>query len=270
MRLATQYYRPPFPRQHRHRDDLEAIKRTGFDTIVVTAPWAWYEPAAGDYQYDDLDQLMELADAVGLDVFVCFFAEVQPVWIHREVPDAHLVDHRGQRVVSSPLSYTHFGIMPGGCTDHPRIRELMGRFLTATARRYATAGALAGWDCWNEIRWLTQADGYVCHCPHTVASFHTWLCERYGTLDALNDAWQRRYRSWDDVAMAKVPPRTYTDVMAFEQFLTRRAAVDLRWRYEAVRAGDPARPIYAHTAFPSIHCTGEFFEYEPALARGND
>lgn len=270
MRLATQYYRPPFPRADRWPDDLRLIKQTGLDTIVVSVPWAWAEPEPGELELDDIDDVLAAAGSVGLDVIVCFFAEIQPVWIHREVPDSHMVDHRGQAVVSSALSYTQFGIMPGGCTDHPQVRELMGRFLTRTARRYASADNLVAWDCWNEIRWPTQADGYVCHCAHTTALFHEWLRERFGTLDALNDAWQRRYRRFEDIAMAKVPPRTYTDVIAYQAFLTRRAAVDLRWRHDAVRAGDPARPIYAHTAFPAIHCTGEFLEFEPALARGND
>ncbi|ADB53485.1 beta-galactosidase [Conexibacter woesei] len=270
MILATQYHRPPFPRRDRWRDDLARIRATGFDTIVLTAPWAWIEPEPGAYDFADQDELVALAGEIGLKVVINLWTELQPVWIERELPDARLVDHTGRPVVSSPLAYAQFGVMPGGCTDHPGVRERASAFMTATAERFAGAENLLLWDCWNEIRWMTQADGHVCHCEHTVARFRDWLRERHGDLDGLNAAWQRRYRSWDDVAMAKLPTRTYTDVMAYQAFLTRRAAVDLRWRRDAVHAGDSSRPILAHTAFPSAFSSGEWFEYEPALARGND
>lgn len=270
MNLATQYHRPPFPQRHRWKDDLAEIRTTGFDTIVLTAPWAWMEPEPGRYDFADHDELVALADAAGLQVAINLWTELQPVWIHRELPDAQMVDHMGQRVVSSALAYSQFGIMPGGCTDHPGVRERASAFMTATAARYASAENLLLWDCWNEIRWMTQADGHVCHCEHTVARFRDWLRERHGDLDGLNAAWQRRYSSWEDVVPAKLPTRTYTDAMAFQAFLTRRAAVDLRWRRDAVHAGDSSRPIVAHTAFPSAFSSGEWLENEPALARGND
>jgi beta-galactosidase len=270
VKLCTQYYRPPFPDRARWREDLAQIRATGFDAIVLTASWAWIEPEPGVYEFGDFDELVELAAEAGLQVVLNTWSELQPVWIHRVVPDGHMVDHMGRAVISSPLSYAQFGIMPGGCTDHPEVRERAGRFLTATAEHYAGAANLLQWDCWNEIRWMTQSDGYVCHCEHTVARFRDWLREQHGDLDGLNAAWRRRYRTWDDVAPVKLPTRTYTDAMAFQAFLAHRVLGDLRWRRDAVRAGDPERPIVAHTAFPSAWCAGESFEYEPALARGND
>lgn len=270
MKLCTQYYRPPFPERRRWRDDLAQIRATGFDAIVLTASWAWLEPRPGAYDFGDFDELIGMAGDAGLQVILNTWSELQPLWIHRELPGAELVDHRGQRVVSSPLAYAQFGLTPGGCTDHPEVRDRAGAFLTAIAGHYAGWDQLLLWDCWNEIRWHTQADGYVCHCDHTVARFHDWLRARYGDLDALNAAWHRRYCAWEDVRPVKAPTRTYTDAMAFQAFLADRAAEDLRWRYEAVRAGDPARPILAHTSFPSAWCAGAFFEYELALMRGND
>ena len=270
MILATQYLPTPFPHRDRWRADLADIKATGLDAIVIASPWAWLEPAPGELQFDDHDELIEVAAGHGLKVVLNPWVELQPVWVHEEYPDAHMVDHLGRRVVSSQLAYAQFGLTPGACTDHPRVREHATGVLTAMASRYAHTDNLLMWDCWNEIRWLTQADGYVCHCDHTVARFRSWLRDRYGDLDGLNAAWHRRYRSWSHVVPAKLPTRTYTDMMAFLAFLTDRAAEDLRWRRDAVHAGDASRPIVAHTVFPSVSSTGEFFEFEPPLVRGND
>jgi len=268
--LATQYYRAPFPRRERWRDDLAKIRATGFDAIGTLIPWAWVEPAPGAYEWDDHDELIEAAGDAGLKVIPCFMTEMQPLWIHRELPGMHMVDHTGRAVVSSQLSYTHFGLMPGACTDHPEVRERATAFMTALARRYAAADAILMWDCWNEMRWLTQADGWVCHCERTVEAFRAYLRDCYESLDGLNDAWQRRYRSWEDVVPAKLPCRTSTDAMAYAAFLSHRTANELRWRRAAVLDGDATRPVTAHTSFPAPWSTGEYTEYEPPLARGND
>jgi len=38
-----------------------------------------------------------------------------------------------------------------------------------------------------------------CFGPHTLNEFRRWLQERYGSLDALNDEWETRFDSWDEV-----------------------------------------------------------------------
>lgn len=249
---------------------MKAIRSTGFDAVYVTAPWSWIEPELGEFVFDDFDELFERTADAGLQVIVNLWSEIQPLWIHRELPGSEMVNHLGHRVVSSQLAYMQFGLTPGGCYDNPDVRKLAGRFLRETVTRYAGADNLLLWDCWNEIRWLTQADGYVCYCSHTVAAFRAWLKEQFGDLDGLNEAWRRRYRSWEDVLPAKLPTRTYTDVVAFQAFLTWRACDHLLFRAAEVRAADPDHSVIAHAAFPAIHNTGEFFEWEQALARGND
>jgi len=269
--FSTQYYRPPFPDRSRWAEDLRQIRETGFDTLYVSLYWAWVEPRPGEFEWDDFDRLFELAGKEGLRVIPNLFSEVQPMWIHREVPGSEMVDHMGRAVVSSQMSYFHVGLMPGGCTDNPAVRERIGAFLRATAERYGAAANLHAWDCWNEMRWMTQADGFVCHCDHTQAAYREWLARRHGGLDGLNETWRRRYGSWEDVRIPKLPTRTYTDAIAFQAFLGARTREHLRFRRDAIAAVDDSHPIVAHAAFPSIFLTGaEFAEFEPALARGND
>ena len=115
----------------------------------------------------------------------------------------------------------------------------MRTFLETVVRRYKGCAHLHGWDIWNELRWNVQADGLVCYCPHTLAAFRDWLDERYGGLDGLNRAWLRRYASWEEVQPGKLPSRPYTEMMAFQHFLTWRAD---RHAAAALRAGQGARP----------------------------
>jgi beta-galactosidase len=270
IRLLTQYFRPPFPVERRWRDDLARIAETGLDAIEVWATWAWIESTPGTYDFGDFDRLFDCAEQVGLDVVVTSVAELNPYWIHREVPGSHMVDHLGRRVESSSLAYTHHGICPGGCTDHPEVRARVGAFLEQLGRHFAARPNLRTWDCWNELRWAVQADGHVCFCEHSVAAYHAWLRARYGDLAGLNSAWRRRYVSWDDVLPGTQPGRSWTETVAYLQFLTWRASENVTFRADRLRAGDGTHPVIAHSVVLSSFMVAGESPWEQPLSRGND
>ncbi len=268
MFLATQYYRAPFPNRRFWADDLSRMRDAGLDALQLWCLWGWIESEPGVYNYDDYDELIALAEQRGLGVVLSTIAEIHPFWIHRLVPDSPMVDHMGHEVISTLRGETNVGLTPGGCTDNPRVAELMRSFLVNIASRYAGNQALLGWDAWNETRWCVHADGHVCYCPHTLRAFRDWLDRRHGGLDGLNAAWQRRYCSWDDVMPGKLPNRPYTEMMEFTRFLTARAAEHAHFRYQALREGDGHHVITAHCGSPAIDSAGG--RTEQALCRGND
>ncbi len=278
MILGTQYYRPPFPDARHWRSDVARMRESGLDTVQLWACWGWIEPEPGVYRWDDYDELVALAEGVGLKVVISTVAEIQPFWIHRVVPGSEMVDHMGRTVISSLRKECNVGLTPGGCTDNPVVREHMAAFLREIAERYRSAPTLAAWDCWNETRWAVQADGFVCYCDYTVRAYRSYLDQRHGGLDGLNAAWKRRYQSWEDVKPGKFADRPYTDLVEFQGFLTDRAAAHAAFRWRAVRSGDPDHLIVAHCGNPSVFSTGRDNpttfsrerNFEQALSRGND
>jgi len=268
VHLGTQYYRAPFPNQKYWADDLKRMRDAGLDTVQLWVLWGWAEATPGEFRWDDYDRLVELAGEVGLNVVLSTIAEIQPYWIHREVPGCELVNHRGEKVYSVNRGETHFGCTPGGCTDNPEVWERMSRFLQEVAQRYAPVKHLVGWDVWNELRWNVEAEGRTCYCDHTVAKYHRWLEERFGSLDALNRAWQRRYGAWDEVWPGKRPDLPYTDMMPWMHFLTERANAHARDRYAIVKTADPDRPVTVHGGAPTPGYVG-WGDLTP-LDRGND
>ena len=270
MLLATQYYRPPFPRRDYWRDDLREIRDAGLDAVYLWATWAWIEPEPGRYVYDDFDEIVDEAARNDLDVIMTTGTELHPYWIHRVVPDSEYVDHRAQRVVSSTLSYSNTGLAPGGCWDHPGVAERIGMFQEDIGRHFAGAANLLAWDCWNEFRGPVQSDGFVCHCEHTQRAFREWLADKYGDLAGLNAAWQQRFSDWDDVRVPKLPKRSWTEMIEYQQFLEWRSAEHLSVRAARIRDGDPSHPVLAHSVVLSPVMVGGESEYEQALCRGND
>jgi len=268
MKLGTQYYRPPFPEKKYWEEDFAHIKDSGLNTVQLWVLWAWVESKPGEFVFEDYDRLIEIADQKGLGVILSTIAEIQPYWISRVVPDSELIDHLGRKVISTNRDECNFGLTPGGCTDHPGVWDRMKSFLTEVVTRYRSVPNLRGWDAWNELRWNVQADGLVCFCPHTLAAFRNWLDRKYGGLEGLNEAWKRRYGCWEDVMPGKLPGRTYTEMMAFQHFLTWRANQHGKTRYDLMKSLDPDSPITVHACFPSPQAEGD--SYDHAVNRGND
>ena len=275
--LSTQYYRPPFPKHKYWESDLDLIKEVGFNTIQLWVVWGWIEPSPGKFIFEDYDKLFEAAQKRGLKVLLSTCAELQPYWIHRDIPDSYMVDHMGNAVISSSRGESNEGITPGGCTDNPEVLKRMKIFLETIAERYKDHESLAGWDSWNELRWDTNADGLVCYCDHTINAFREWLKEKYGSLDGLNEAWQRRYSNFEDVYPGKVVGRPFTEMMEFQAFLQWKHAQHLKFRYETIRSIDKTHIISAHGPCPTFYSDwGPMVKYptggvtQPAIHRGSD
>ncbi|HNT36774.1 MAG TPA: beta-galactosidase, partial [bacterium] len=268
MNLGVQYYRAPFPEEKYWDDDFSKIRDSGMNTVQLWVLWGWVEAKPGQFRFEDYDALVELADKKGLGVILSTIAEIQPYWIHREIAGSEMIDHMGRVVVSSNRQECHFGITPGGCTDHPKVWERMSQFLEAVVKQYRNAPNLKGWDAWNELRWNVQSDGRVCFCPHTLERFRRWLDVKYGGLDGLNRAWKRRYDAWDEVWAGKMTGRPYTEMMAFEHFTTHRSDQHGIDRYKLMKPLDPNHPITVHAGAPAPLMPG--WSECSAIDRGND
>ncbi len=268
MNLGVQYYRPPFPVQKHWSEDLKRIRDSGIDTLQLWVTWAWVESKPGVYQFSDYDRLVDMAHGVGLEVLLSTIAELQPHWIHDAVPGSEMIDNHGRAIVSSLREESNFGLTPGGCTEHPEVWKRMAAFLTEVVVRYRSAPHLAGWDAWNELRWHEQSDALVCFCPHCLREFRSWLDQRHGGLEGLNHAWRRRYGKWEEVMPGKLHWRPFTEMMAWQRFITWKANRHGKRRYDLIKALDPRRAVTVHAGDPAPVTCGRADAY--AIDRGND
>jgi len=233
------------------RRDLAQIKSLGFNTVRTWVEWAHCEPRPGEYHFENLDLLCELAREQGLRVICQMYIDSAPDWVARRFPDGLFEAQSGDKV--TPQS------APGCCTDHAGVQDAVLTFFTETAKRAMKHPNFHGWDLWSEPHIINWAyinyvpNATFCYCPHTMQVFQEWLQKKYTTLEALNQAWYRNFTAWSEVSAPRFGTiLSYTDFIDWKNFIYEKLARDLRLRYEAIRKADPIHVITSHAAVPSI------------------
>lgn len=248
--LGAQYYRPPNPPREDWRRDLERMKSAGLNTVKLWACWSWINTVDGSFDFDDLQELIDHAGEVGLDVVINTIIENAPYWLEERASFARYRDQDGRDIQLTAAMNTPGGGWPGLCFDNDTVRESAGRFLTAVVERFDDHPSLRVWDVWNEPH-LEPASYYpermYCYCDASLARFTEWLRAKYPTIDDLNEAWSRRYSDWSQVS----PPRVFEavpDMLDWREFWFDNLRSWLDWRVATVRAAGTTKTVMTHVA----------------------
>jgi beta-galactosidase len=174
-------------------EDIELMKQAGIN-LVSLAIFAWgiLEPREGEYDFSQLDDIMGLLHEAGIDVDLATPTAAPPAWFWKKYPDSRPVTRdgvtlgNGSRGMVSPSS--------------PDYRRAAAAITEQLARRYAGHPALVLWHVHNEYG-APISDSYD---DHSVLAFRTWLQNRYGTLEVLNEKWGTTfwgqvYGEWDEI-----------------------------------------------------------------------
>lgn len=177
-------------------EDVALMRQAGVNLVTVGVfAWASLEPAPGEFTFGWLDEVMDLLHAGGVSVDLATPTMAPPAWLSQRFPEVLPVMEDGETFGFG--SRLHFD------PSSPIYRQAAARITTALAQRYSHHPALAMWHISNEF-------GPTAYNAASSVAFRDWLRRRYGTLDALNDAWYTRfwsqvYTDWEQVNVPEVP-----------------------------------------------------------------
>ncbi|MGF0169558.1 beta-galactosidase [Streptomyces sp. Marseille-Q5077] len=144
-----------------------------------------------------LDRNLDRAAAEDRRICLATGTAALPPWLAKRHPEVNRTDFEGRR--------HRYGRRHNFCPSSPAYRSHATALAARLAERYADHPSLLAWHINNEY-------GGACYCDLCAAAFRAWLQDRYGTLDALNDAWwttfwSHRYTDFDEID----PPNALTE-----------------------------------------------------------
>lgn len=213
-RLGVCYYPEHWPRDW-WRDDAARMRQMGLSQVRIGEfAWSRIEPESGRYDWDWLDEAVEVLHAAGLAVVMCTPTATPPKWLVDAMPDMLAIDAQGRP--------RRFGSRRHYCFSHAGYHREAERITRAVATRYGRHAAVIGWQTDNE---------YGCHdtvlswSAAALAAFREWLSARYGDIGTLNAAWGNVFWSMEYRSFAEIdlPNLTVTEpnpahVLDFRRF----------------------------------------------------
>ena len=234
------------------KKDIQQIKSLGFNSVKTWVEWSHCEPKRGEYNFENLRMVFELAQEAGLKVIIQVYGESAPDWVGKVYPDGLFEAHTGDKIEPQ--------VAPGYCIDHSGVREAFLKFYEETSRIAVSFPNFYGWDLWSEphiVQWGWPGwipDPQYCFCDNTQARFREWLKQKYSTLEELNKSWYRNFEKWEDVSAPRFGTiLTYSDFMDWKAFVYQKLAEDLKLRYDAVRKYDKTHIVTAHASPVSLY-----------------
>jgi len=226
---------------------MRLARLAGINTLSVGIfSWAALEPSEGVYRFGWLDEVMDMLAENEIVAVLATPSGARPAWMSQKYPEVLRVNADRRRILH--------GGRHNHCLTSPVYREKTRAINTLLAERYRDHPALGVWHVSNEY-------SGECHCELCQERFRRYLQQRYGSLDAVNEAWwtafwAKTYSDWSQVESPSPLGETdmhglHLDWMRFttEQF------VDF-YRHET-------EPLKALT--PEVPCTTNFMGLYPGV-----
>ena len=238
-------------------EDLGLMKEAGVNLLSVGIfSWALLEPREGEYDFAWLDEVLDNLAGTGIKVALATATAAPPAWLVRKHPEVLPVTaegtvlERGSRRHYSPSSAVY--------------RRYATGITRKLAERYKDHPALALWHVDNELG---------CHVsefygPEDAAAFRVWLERRYGSTEALNEAWgtafwSQHYASFEEIIPPGAAPTTLnpTQRLDFQRFSSWALLDYYRSLLQVIREVTPDVPATTNLMVSSSTKSMDYFHW---------
>ena len=241
------------------QEDMRLMKLAGINMVSINIfSWAILEPRPGEYDFAQLDRVMDLLAEHGIMADLATATASPPTWMSRVYPAMLPVTRTGVRL--SHGSRQHY------CPNSQDYRREAAFLVERLAERYRAHPALRMWHVNNEYGCHVPA----CYCDVCAEAFRAWLRERYQSLEELNSAWgttfwSQRYFAWEDILPPRATPAQNNPSQALDYWRFMSASLLACYLLEAeiLRRVTPAVPLT--TNFMVAHKPTDYFAWAPHL-----
>jgi len=229
------------------RRDFLQMKRCAMNTVVIWPPVFFWEEKGPNYPFETGRTILKIAEECGLDVIMELAGQLSvfeyiPDWEMKD--EYYALDEKGHR----EWGQDSFGFLN---YFHPEVKEKICDIFAKAALAYKDFPALIAYDVFNETM-------YRSFDANTIEAFRDWLKNKYGTIEKLNQVWERTYT---DFSQIKYERHKWMSIMPKADYCAfRKAAVGIiidDW-CRAVRSVDAAHMLIADNIHSQVSLRGDY------------
>lgn len=210
------------------KSDIEKLRAANINTVTIGMfSWSVLEKEEGKFNFEWLEQVMELFKENEMKVIVGTPTAARPHWLAQNYPETSRINANDVREFS--------GIRHNHCMQSPVFREkaeIIVRKVIETVSKYDN---IHSWHINNEF-------GGDCYCQHCQNKFREYLKAKYETIENLNKSWWNTFWSHNYSSFAEIiPPFKHGEMsntplkVNFEKFKTINHIDYYQFEYDLIR-----------------------------------
>lgn len=191
MLYGGDYNPEQWPKDIWHKD-MELFGKAGINSATINVfSWARIQPSEEVYDFRELDEIVDMLTKEGKQIVLATSTAALPGWMVKRYPEVARTDYQGRR--------HKFGHRHNACPNSPVYQHFVKELAARLAERYGKNENVVCWHINNEY-------GGECYCENCEKAFRVWLRKKYGTIEALNTAWNFTFwghnvYDWDEIVL---------------------------------------------------------------------
>ena len=194
------YYNEYMPQNAPDRldKDVSLMKAAGLNVVRMgESTWSLWEPEDGRFEYAWMDRVVDAMGKAGIKVILGTPTYSVPAWMAHQHPEILARRTPGGMFGGAPVDGT-YGYRQNMDTDSPAYRFYAERLIRHIVAHYKDNPTVIGWQLDNETGSYDAAN------PDVFIGFQHYLEKKFGTPEALSNAWFLNYwgqnlHTWEDL-----------------------------------------------------------------------
>ena len=159
-------------------DDVCLMKKAGVNTVALAIfSWDRIQPQENRWDFGWLDRIIDKLGKAGIATDLASATATAPLWLYEKHPEVLPCDKFGHPV--------NAGSRQSWSPTSPVFKEYALTLCRKLAERYGSNPYVTAWHMGNEYGWNNRED----YSDNALEAFRAWCRRKYGTIDALNQAW---------------------------------------------------------------------------------
>lgn len=159
-------------------DDVCLMKKAGVNTVALAIfSWDRIQPQENRWDFGWLDRIIDKLGKAGIATDLASATATAPLWLYEKHPEVLPRDKFGHQV--------NAGSRQSWSPTSPVFKEYALTLCRKLAERYGSNPYVTAWHMGNEYGWNNRND----YSDNALNAFRLWCERKYGTIDALNQAW---------------------------------------------------------------------------------